>query len=182
MLRGVLYFKIDKLYASLAPTFRGMGQNLFRQGLAMQGDSAHEDRIVPSMRCIPISDAKYPKVLGADWVAPNATVIGDVKLAEGSSIWHGTIVRGDTASVSIGKNSIVQDNTRIASNQNQPGDKVTIGENVQVGANSRLDACTLDNFAFVGMGASVHRGARVESFGVLSAGGVLEEGVTVPSG
>ena len=53
---------------------------------------------------------------------------------------------------------------------------------MQVGANSRLDACTLENFAFVGMGASVHRGAKVESFGVLSAGGVLEEGNTVPSG
>jgi len=68
---------------------------------------AHEDRFVPSMRCIPISDAKYPRVLGSDWVAPNATVIGDVKLAEGSSLWHGCIVRGDTASVNIGKNTII---------------------------------------------------------------------------
>lgn len=125
---------------------------------------------------MPISDSKYPRVLGADWVAPNATVIGDVKLAEGSSLWHGTIVRGDTLAVQIGKNSIIQDNTRIASNQNRLGDSMSIGENVYVGANASLDACILENFAFVGMGATVHREARVESFGVLSAGAVLSEG------
>ena len=48
----------------------------------MQGHMAHEDRVVPSMRCVPISEAKYSKVLGAYWVAPNATVISDVKLDE----------------------------------------------------------------------------------------------------
>jgi len=53
---------------------------------------------------------------------------------------------------------------------------------VHVGANVQLDACTLENFAVVGMGASVHRGGKVESFGVLSAGAVLQEGDVVPSG
>ena len=82
-------------------------------------------------------------------------MIGDVKLGEGASLWHGVIVRGDTAAVQIGKNSVVQDLTRIASSPSTEGDKVTIGENVYVGANVSLDACTLEDNSFVGMGASV---------------------------
>jgi len=65
----------------------------------MQGEMGHEDILVPSLRCVPISDAKYPKLLDADWIAPNATVIGDVSLKEGSSLWHGVIARGDTATI-----------------------------------------------------------------------------------
>ena len=121
-------------------------------------------------------------LIQGDWVAPNATVIGDVSLAEGSSLWHSTIVRGDTAQVSIGKNTAIQDLTRIGSNASKAGDKVTIGENVYVGANASLDACTLDDNSFVGMGATISRGARVESFAVVSAGAVVQEGVTIPSG
>ena len=82
-------------------------------------------------------------------------MIGDVRLGEGASLWHGVIVRGDTAAVQIGKNSVVQDLTRIASSTSTEGDKVTIGENVYVGANVSLDACTLEDNSFVGMGASV---------------------------
>ncbi|MFO0117348.1 MAG: gamma carbonic anhydrase family protein [bacterium] len=131
---------------------------------------------------MPISDSKYPRLLDADWVAPNATVIGDVKLAEGASLWHGVVIRGDTAAISIGKNTTVQDCTRIASSRRAQGDQVRIGQNVYVGANASLDACTLEDNSFVGMGATVKRGAKVQPFAVVSAGAVVEEGVTVPSG
>jgi gamma-carbonic anhydrase len=136
----------------------------------------------PSLRCIPISESKYPKLLDSDWVAPNAVVVGDVQLGEGSSLWHGVIVRGDTAAVSIGKNTSVQDLTRIASSQRAPGDQVKIGENCYIGANVSMDACTIEDNSFVGMGASVGRGARIEPFAVVSAGAVIPAGTTVPSG
>jgi carbonic anhydrase/acetyltransferase-like protein (isoleucine patch superfamily) len=84
--------------------------------MANQGALAHADTIVPSLRCVPTSAGVYPKLLASDWVAPNATVIGDVTLGSGSSLWHSVIVRGDTASVKIGKNTTVQDLARIASN------------------------------------------------------------------
>lgn len=61
------------------------------------------------MRCVPLSDTVFPKLLKSDWVAPNATVIGDVEVGEGSSLWFGTVVRGDSASVKIGKNTILMD-------------------------------------------------------------------------
>lgn len=63
MLKGVLYYRFESLTTSMGPLFRNWGQSLFRNGLAMQGASAHEDRIVPSLRCVPISASKYPKLL-----------------------------------------------------------------------------------------------------------------------
>ena len=77
---------------------------------------------------------------------------------------------------------MIQDLTRIASNASRAGDEVRIGHNVYVGANVSLDACTLEDNAFVGMGATVSRGARVQPFGVVSAGAHVPENVTVPSG
>ena len=57
-------------------------------------------------------------------------MIGDVHLGEGSSLWHGTIVRGDMMKVTIGKNTTVQDLVRIGTNTARAGDKISIGENV----------------------------------------------------
>jgi len=75
--------------------------------MALQGPYGHQDTIVPSLRCVPISNSMFPKTLDADFVAPNAVLVGDVKMGEGSSAWHGTTFRGDTASISIGKNSVI---------------------------------------------------------------------------
>ena len=138
--------------------------------------------MVPSLRCVPISNSKYPKTLDADWVAPNAVMIGDIKMGEGSSVWHGATLRGDTAEIAIGKNSMIQDNSRIASNSKSEGAKVEIGDNVYVGANARLDSCELESFSYVGMGASVGKGSVVESFAVVAAGANVPENTTVPSG
>jgi carbonic anhydrase/acetyltransferase-like protein (isoleucine patch superfamily) len=91
-------------------------------------------------------------------------------------------IRGDTAKISIGKNTTVQDLTRIGSQSRKQSDIISIGDNVYIGANCSLDACTIQDNSFVGMGASVARGATVESFGVLSAGATLGEGQTLPSG
>ena len=118
----------------------------------------------------------------ADWIAPNATVVGDVSVKEGSSLWHGVTARGDTAQVEIGKNSIIQDLVHISSLKRANGDRVTIGDNVYIGPNATLDACTLESFSYVGMGATIGRGATVESFAVVASGANVLEGTTVPSG
>ena len=121
--------------------------------------------------------------LQADWVAPNATVIGDVKLGAGSSLWHGVIARGDTAEIEIGKNTIIQDLTHIGSKSNrEAGDKVSIGDNVYIGANAVVDSCTLESFSYVGMGASVGKGSVVESFAGVASGAQVPENSVIPSG
>ena len=136
--------------------------------------------MVPSLRCVAISGSKFPKALDADWIAPNAVLVGDVTMSEGSSAWHGVTMRGDTARVQIGKNSMIQDNSHIGSSD-LSGD-VVVGDNVYVGANARLDACELESFAYVGMGASVGKGSVVESFAVVASGANVPEGTRVPSG
>lgn len=103
-------------------------------------------------------------------------------MKEGSSLWHGVIVRGDLAQVEIGKNSIIEDLAHITSFDRKEGDKVTIGDNVYVGPNVTLDACNLESFSHVAMGACIGRKATVESFAVVAAGACVEAGATVPSG
>jgi hypothetical protein len=78
MLKGLLYYKLENVSISAGHYFRHWGQQLFRAGMANQGASAHEDRIVPSLRCVPTSAGVFPKLLDSDWIAPNATVIGNV--------------------------------------------------------------------------------------------------------
>ncbi len=64
MFKGVLYFKLENFTAKvIAPMFRRTGQNMYNKGVALQAPFGHEDRLVPSMRCIPISDSKFPKLL-----------------------------------------------------------------------------------------------------------------------
>jgi len=106
-LKGALYYKLENATVSLGPKIRKMGKDVFSKGMEMQGPMAHQDYLVPSLRCIPISKSKFPKTLDADWVAPNAVLIGDIKMGDGSSVWHGATLRGDTATISIGKNSMI---------------------------------------------------------------------------
>lgn len=106
-LKGALYYKLENAAVAFAPKIRKMGQQMFHDGLAQQGKMAHRDTMVPSLRCVPISNSAYPKSLDADWVAPNAVLVGDVDMKEGSSVWHGVTLRGDTASIQIGKNSMI---------------------------------------------------------------------------
>ena len=63
MFKGVLYFKLENSVAGYGPTLRKWGQQLFRAGMASQGAMGHEDTRVPSLRCVPISDSKYPRLL-----------------------------------------------------------------------------------------------------------------------
>lgn len=81
--------------------------------------------------------------------------------------------------MTVGKNSLLQDNVHISSRN---ATAVSIGENCYVGPNASLDSCTLMDNSFVGMGATVHSGATVEPFAVVSAGAVIAEGQTVPTG
>lgn len=129
-----------------------------------------------------MSDTKYPKLLSSDWVAPNATIIGDVELDEGSSVWHGVTIRGDTAKISIGKNTIIQDRTQLKSSEREAGDEINIGDNVFVGTNAQIDVCDLKSFSYIGIGSTIHRGVTVEPYGMVAAGAVIPEGTTVPSG
>jgi carbonic anhydrase/acetyltransferase-like protein (isoleucine patch superfamily) len=181
MFKRALYQRLEKLAVhSIGPSMRQWGQSILATGQAHTGDNQHREELVKSLRSVPLNDRIFPKVLTADWVAPNATVIGDVHADVGSSIWHATLLRGDTGKITIGKNSIVQDRALLKSSEKGNGN-IEIGENCFVGANVQLDSCTLHDFAYVGMGATIHKGAVIESHAVVAAGAVVPAGATVPS-
>jgi carbonic anhydrase/acetyltransferase-like protein (isoleucine patch superfamily) len=121
-----------------------------------------------------------PRIHPGAWVAPNAVVLGDVEIGEGASVWYGCVLRGDTNFIRIGARSNIQDGTIIHVNAGR--EPTVIGADVTVGHAAIIHACTLEDGAFVGMGATVLDGAVVESGAVLAACSVLPPGKRIPGG
>eukprot|EP01016_Furgasonia_blochmanni_P016112 TRINITY_DN1914_c0_g2_i2.p1 TRINITY_DN1914_c0_g2~~TRINITY_DN1914_c0_g2_i2.p1 ORF type:complete len:197 (+),score=53.53 TRINITY_DN1914_c0_g2_i2:106-696(+) len=182
MLRLRLFDVLERFSANVVgPFYRRLGQSLTESGVRIQGDPNADERLVPSTRCRPYKTST-PQLGRADFVAPNAAVIGNVRVGEKSSLWYGTTVRGDLANVEIGNNVIVQDlATLYPAVDAQTRKGIKIGNNVFIGPNSVLEGCTVEANAFVGMGSSVRSGSKVESFAVVAAGAVIPENTTVPS-
>jgi carbonic anhydrase/acetyltransferase-like protein (isoleucine patch superfamily) len=107
------------------------------------------------------------------FVAPNATLIGDVLVEEGASVWYGAVLRGDMAPIRVGKNSNVQDNATVHTDSGKPA---IIGENVTVGHNAVIHGCTIEDNTLVGIGAVVLNGARVRSGAIVAAASLVKEG------
>jgi carbonic anhydrase/acetyltransferase-like protein (isoleucine patch superfamily) len=117
--------------------------------------------------------------LGEDvWVAPSATVVGDVVIGEGSSIWYGAVVRGDVMPVHIGRGTNVQDNAVIhVSTGRSPA---LIGEGVTIGHAAVLHGCTVHDRALVGIGAIVLDDAVVGEEAMVGAGALVTPGMHIP--
>ncbi|MEJ8571607.1 gamma carbonic anhydrase family protein [Microbaculum marinum] len=108
------------------------------------------------------------------WVAPTAAVIGKVWIGAGSSVWFNCVLRGDTNTIRIGERSNIQDGTIV---HVDPGEmRTVVGDDVTVGHGCILHGCTLEDGAFVGMGATVLNGCVVEGGGMLAAGALLSPG------
>lgn len=103
------------------------------------------------------------------WVAPNATVIGQVVLAAGASAWYGAILRAEVEVIDIGAGTNIQDGVTI---HVDPGFPVRIGAGVSVGHNAVLHGCTVEENSLVGMGAVVLNGAVVGAGSLIAAGAV----------
>lgn len=100
-------------------------------------------------------EGKTPQIADDAFIAPTATLIGDVVVEEGASVWFGAVLRGDFNRIVVGAGTTVQDNSVVHSN---PATPTVIGENVTVGHLSMLEACTIEDGALIGMGSIVlHR-------------------------
>lgn len=118
-----------------------------------------------------------PRTAGALFVAPNASVIGDVELGEGSSVWYGTVVRGDSSSIRIGARSNLQDGVVVHADPDFPA---TVGTGVSVGHRAVVHGCTIGNDCLIGMGAVVLNGAVIGDGSLVAAGAVVPEGAVIP--
>ncbi|PCI98430.1 MAG: gamma carbonic anhydrase family protein [Alphaproteobacteria bacterium] len=121
-----------------------------------------------------------PQIHDSAFIAPSASIIGDVQIGEDSNIWYNCALRGDVNDIKIGKRTNIQDGTVIHVTTNFQGTHV--GDDVTVGHLAILHACTIEDFGFVGMQACVMDGAVVESHGMLAAGALLTPNKRVPSG
>ena len=122
---------------------------------------------------------KTPDVGSAAFVAPNATLAGDVVLAAGSSVWYGAVVRGDTGAIRIGKNSNIQDNAVLHTG---PGLDVTVGRGTSVGHGAVVHGCTVGDGCLIGMHATILNGAVIGDGCLIAAGALVPENMQVPAG
>jgi carbonic anhydrase/acetyltransferase-like protein (isoleucine patch superfamily) len=111
------------------------------------------------------------------YVADGATVAGDVTLAAGVSVWFGTVLRSERSTITVGRDTNLQDLTVVHTDQGSP---TTIGERVTVGHRAVLHGCTVEDDALIGIGAVVLNGARIGAGAVVAAGAVVLEGMEVP--
>jgi carbonic anhydrase/acetyltransferase-like protein (isoleucine patch superfamily) len=120
-------------------------------------------------------------VIGDDcFVAPNATIVGDVVMGNGCSIWFNAVVRGDVNSIRMGNKVNVQDGAVIHCTYEKT--KVTIGNNVSIGHNAIVHGCVIDDNVLIGMGSIVMDNAKIGSNSIIAAGAVVLEGTIVEAG
>ena len=124
-------------------------------------------------------DGVAPEVAETAWVADSAQVMGRVTLGEDASVWFGTVVRGDTDSITIGAGSNVQDASVLHADFGKP---LVIGERVTVGHQAMLHGCTVGDESLIGIGAIVLNGAKIGKNCLVGAGALVTEGKEFPDG
>lgn len=112
-----------------------------------------------------------PQIPEDCYVAPNATIVGDVVMGKGCTVWFNAVVRGDVNSIRLGENVNVQDGAVIHCTYQKT--KTIVGNNVSIGHNAILHGCTIEDNVLVGMGAIVMDNARVSSNSIIAAGAVV---------
>ncbi|MGC6434632.1 MAG: gamma carbonic anhydrase family protein [Crocinitomicaceae bacterium] len=123
---------------------------------------------------------KTPEIGENCFLAPTATLIGDVEMGSDCSIWFNAVVRGDVNSIKMGNKVNIQDGAVIHATYEKT--KVNLGNNVSVGHNALVHGCNIDDNVLIGMGAIVMDNCHIESNCIIAAGAVLLEGTRVESG
>lgn len=114
------------------------------------------------------------------FIAPNATIVGDVIMGKDCSVWFNAVVRGDVNSIRMGDKVNVQDGAVIHATYEKT--KTVIGNNVSIGHNAIVHGCTVEDNVLIGMGAIVMDNAHIGSNTIIAAGAVVLEGTIVEAG
>jgi len=122
---------------------------------------------------------KAPQISDSAWVAYDANVIGNVSLADKSSIWFGCTLRGDNELISVGAGSNVQENSVC---HTDPGYPLTIGVNCTIGHKVMLHGCTIGDNTLIGMGTTILNGAKIGKNCLIGAGALITENKVIPDG
>ena len=118
---------------------------------------------------------KTPKIHPTAFISEAAYIVGDVEIGEGSSIWPGTVIRGDTGKISIGKFTNIQDNSVLHGD-----DDVIIGDNVTIGHRVMCHGRNIGNRVLIGNGAILNDGVLVGEESVIGSGSMILENMDIP--
>ena len=124
-------------------------------------------------------DGVSPQIAESAWVADSAQVMGDVVLGDDVGIWFGVVVRGDTATITVGARTNIQDLSVLHADVGMP---LTIGSGVTVGHKAMLHGCTVGDDSLIGIGAIVLNGAKIGKGCLVGAGALVTEGKEFPDG
>lgn len=119
-----------------------------------------------------------PQIHESAFIAPNATVIGDVEIGEQSSVWFGTVLRGDIAPIRIGSHTNIQDLSILHETPDMP---LVIEDNVTIGHKVTLHSCTIRENALIGMDSTVLDGALIGENAFIGAGSLVTPGTEIPA-
>jgi len=165
---------------------RNVAQQLDHLGCTVQGNYAYKEQLSRHRRLLALGDKK-PILKGDTFVAPNATVVGSVKLGQGASVWYGTVIRGDVGQINIGDNTSIGDNAVIHVSSGERGEfnkgaGTQIGSEVIVEHGSVIYGATLEDGCKIEANSIIFDGVVVEKGAVVGAGSIVTQGKRVPSG
>ena len=118
-----------------------------------------------------------PEIKETSFIAPNACLIGRVKIGENSSVWFNTVLRGDMETITIGNESNIQD---LSMGHADPGFPLVLGNRVTIGHHCVLHGCKIGDDCLIGMGAIIMNGVRIGRGSIIGAGAVLLERMEIP--
>ncbi|RXZ68205.1 gamma carbonic anhydrase family protein [Agromyces albus] len=133
----------------------------------------------PSARILTLAGIQAPVVDETAFVAAGAVIVGDVRLAAGSSVWYNAVLRAEAERITLGEESNLQDAVVCHVDAGYP---LTIGRRVSVGHGAVLHGCTVEDDCLIGMSATVLNGAVIGAGSLVAAGAVVLEGTVVPPG
>ncbi len=119
-----------------------------------------------------------PRIPATAFVAPTATVVGDVVLGEEASVWYGAVIRGDVGSIRIGRRTNIQDQCVL--HLTVGGPPLVVGDEVTVGHRAILHGATVENRCLIGMGSVLLDGCVIGEESLVGAGSIVLEGTRVP--
>ena len=120
---------------------------------------------------------KKIKNLGENWIAPNASIIGDVTLEKNTSIWFNVTLRGDIENIYVGEGSNIQDGSVL---HTDPGYPLRIGKNVTIGHLVMLHGCTVGDNSLIGIGAVILNNAKIGKNCIIGANALVTENKEIP--
>jgi len=124
-------------------------------------------------------DGHAPEIRGRHYIAPSASVIGAVVMAEDTSVWFGAVVRGDVERITIGRGTNIQDNSVLHSD---PGAPLTLGEGVTVGHMVMLHGCSIGRNSLIGIGSTILNHAKIGANCIIGANSLITEYKEYPDG